>query len=227
MMSDTTLFIDEYFRRWERDLNKVSDLLSDTKYYLEGILVLSCYLGAFASSRYPQLYDGEAYVKFVLEYSGRRPFYEQIDLLFFYQWPKSKLRNKGNYKKLRQHTEIVQCLNRKYGNEDDLKSGTRYISASEFIDSVKAAKIPKFDEQNLQKILPLFSISELLYRYLRCDAVHNAEYPFINEVRNADGTVVYRDNHIITGSVLFKTTREACNSLWDECRTKEKFPDEL
>lgn len=226
-MSDKIFFIDEYFKRLEKDLNKAAELLSDPKYYLEGILVLSCYLGAFAASRYPNLRDGEAYVKFVLEYSGKRSFFEQVDLLFFYQWPRSKLRDNGNYKQLKQHSEIVSSLKRKYGNEDDIKAGNRYVSISEFINNVRAASIPNFDEQNLHDKLSLFSISELLYRYLRCDAVHNSEYPFINEVVNSDGIVSYKDNHIITGSVLLETTRTACKTLWDECKAKGKFAREL
>jgi len=219
--------IDTYFKRWESDIIKVSELMDTSKYYLEGILVLSCYLGAFASSRYPQLRDGEAYVKFVLEYSGKRSFFEQVDLLFFYQWPRSKLQNKGNYKKLKQHSEIVETLVRKYGNEENLKADIRYVSISEFIDSIKPGRIPKYDEQNLREKLPLFSICELLYRYLRCDAVHNAEYPLINEKTNADGTLSYEDNHIITGPVLLETTKTACKSLWEECRSKCKFVSEL
>ena len=43
-MSDKIFFIDEYFKRLEKDLNKAAELLSDPKYYLEGILVLSCFL---------------------------------------------------------------------------------------------------------------------------------------------------------------------------------------
>ena len=226
-MSDKIFLIDEYFKRWEKDLNKASDLLSDSKYYLEGILVLSCYLGAFASSRYPSLHDGEAYVKFVLEYSGKRSFYEQIDLLFFYQWPCSKLRNNGNYKKLKQYSKIVDSLIRKYGNADDLKSGIRYVSINDIVDCVIAASILDFDEQNLREKLPLFSISELLYRYLRCDAVHNAEYPLINETIDSDGIINYEDNHIITGLKLLETTRAACKALWEECRAKGKFVSEL
>ena len=226
-MPDKTFLIDTYFERWDKDISRAADLLSDPKYYLEGILVLSCYLGAFATSRYPRLRDGEAYVKFVCEYSGKRSFFEQIDLLFFYQWPLSKFRDNGNYKRLKQYPEIVESLKRKYGNERDIKSGARYISSIEFIRNVKAACIPGFDEHNLREKLPLFSISELLYRYLRCDAVHNAEYPFINEVINSESEPIYEDNHIITGSVLLETTRAVCKALWDECMAKGKFASEL
>ncbi len=43
-MNDKAFFIDEYFKRWESDLNKAEELLANNRYYLEGILVLSCYL---------------------------------------------------------------------------------------------------------------------------------------------------------------------------------------
>ena len=98
---------------------------------------------------------------------------------------------------------------------------------SDFINTVKAANIPNFDEQNLCDKLPLFSLSELLYCYVRCDAVHNADYPFIDKVSYSDGRVSYRDNHIITGSVLLDTTRSACKVLWDECNVKGKFIGQL
>ncbi len=97
-MSDKLFIINEYFKQWERNLNKANELIENPHYLLEGILVLSCYLGAFAALRFPTLRDGEAYVKILLEYSDNRGFFERIDLLFFYQWALSKLRDKGNYK---------------------------------------------------------------------------------------------------------------------------------
>ncbi len=182
-MSDKTFFIDEYFKQWEKNLEKANELIENQRYRLEGILVLSCYLGAFAALRFQTLRDGEAYVKIVLEYSGSRDFFENIDLLFFYQWPSSKLRENGNYKALKQYSEIVEALKRCYGTEDKIKAETRYVSQAKFIENVMAAAIPGFDEQNLREKLPLFSLAELLYRYVRCDVVHNYDFPLINEGR--------------------------------------------
>src|SRR3990172_5220073 len=116
-MSDKVFFIDAYVKRGDRDVTKAAELLVNQRYYLEGILVLSCYLGAFATMRFPALRDGEAYIKVVLEYSGDRNFFEQIDLLFLYQWPRSKLCDNGNYKGLKNHTEIVEALKKVYGEE--------------------------------------------------------------------------------------------------------------
>lgn len=166
--------------------------------------------------RYGTLRDGEAYVKVVLEYSGERDFFEQIDLLFFYQWPRSKLQNNGNYRGLKQRSEIVEALKSVYGSEDDIKAKKRYISPEEFVGHVKSTAISGFDELNLRQKLPLFSLAELLYRYLRCDAVHNI-----------DGNVTYEHNHAIKGSVLLKTTRAVWETLWKECQAKAKWPHEL
>src|SRR4051794_22351518 len=96
------LYIDEYFKRWHLDVARTKELIDGKRHYLEGILALSCYLGAFAAMRYPVLRDREAYVKVVLEYSGLREFYERVDLLFFFQWPRSKLKDHGHYKELKQ-----------------------------------------------------------------------------------------------------------------------------
>jgi hypothetical protein len=226
-MSSKNFFLNEYFKQWEKNLEKANELLENHRYYLEGILVLSCYLGAFAALRFPTLRDGDAYVKIVLEYSGNREFFEQIDLLFFYQWPRSKLRGKGNYKDLKHHGEIVETLKRFYGDENDIKAGTRYVSPAKFIELVVAAGIPDFDEQNLRKKLPLFSLAELLYRYVRCDAVHNYEFPLINEKWDVEGNVIYEDNHAITGKILFNTARNIIKSLREECRAKKKWPFEI
>ncbi|MFA4903660.1 MAG: hypothetical protein WC600_13065 [Desulfobaccales bacterium] len=226
-MSDKTFFIDEYFKQWEKNVEKANELIENQRYLLEGILVLSCYLGAFAALRFPTLRDGEAYVKIVLEYSDIREFFEKIDLLFFYQWPRSKLRENGNYKALKQHSEIVEALKLCYGTEDKIKAGTRYVSPAKFIENVVAAAIPGFDEQNLRDKLPLFSLAELLYRYVRCDAVHNYDFPLINEGRNGNGNVIYEDNHAINGKVLLETTRSVIKALWEECRDKDKWPFEM
>ncbi len=220
-------FIDEYFKRWERDIAKAVELLKNPRYHLEGILVLSCYLGAFSAMRFPTHRDGEAYVKLVLEYSGKHDFYEQIDLLFFYQWPRSKLRENGNYQALKNYSEIVNALSGVYGSEDDIKAAIRYVAPAKVIDTVLAPGIRGFDEANFRAKLPLFSLAELLYRYLRCDAVHNADFPFINEVSDSKGNIRYKNNHVITGDVLLETVQGVLTTLWEECLDKEKWPHQL
>lgn len=226
-MSSKEFFIDEYFKRWERDVAKAAELLENRRYHLEGILVLSCYLGAFAAMRFPSLRDGEAYVKMALEYSGKREFFEQIDLLFLYQWPRSKLRDNTNYQALKNHGDIVEALTGKYGSEDDIKAGTRYVTPLKVIEPVLAAGIKGLDEGNLREKLSLFSLAELLYRYLRCDAVHNADFPFINESADAKGNISYKNNHVITGAVLLETVKGVLEALWKERRKENKWPHQL
>lgn len=89
-MTGNTDVIRDYFQGWQEDLVRAKSLLSDPKYYLEAILVLSCYIGALGSLRYPGEQDNRAYKTVVREYSGKRDFYEQVDLLFFLQWPRSE-----------------------------------------------------------------------------------------------------------------------------------------
>jgi hypothetical protein len=220
-------FIDEYFKRWDKDVAKAAELLKTPQYHLEAILVLSCYLGAFAAMRFPTLKDGEAYVKVILEYSGKRDFFEQIDLLFFYQWPRSKLRDNGNYKGLKNHSDLVKTLTVVFKSEDDIKAGIRYVVPAKIVEPVLAAGIKGFDEANFREKLPLFSLAELLYRYLRCDAVHSADFPFINEVSDGKGNIRYENNHAITGEVVLETVQGVMKALWKECLDKKKWPHQL
>ncbi|MGH7489069.1 MAG: hypothetical protein ACREMY_26220, partial [bacterium] len=162
--TDKTFLINAYFDKWDRDAKRASELLASGRFLLEGILTLSCYLGALATLRFPSLPDGEAYPKVVLDYSGKRDFFEQIDLLFLYQWPRSKLRDHGHYKELKNHAEIVEALQKKYGGEDNVKEKTRYVCQGDVIGLVLAAKIPAFDDQSFRTRLPLFSLAQILYR---------------------------------------------------------------
>jgi hypothetical protein len=92
-------FITEYFRQWRHDVARAEALLTSNECFLEGLLVLSCYIGAFAKVRFPQeTKDWKSYKKVVWEYSGQKNIYENIDVLFFYQWPGSKCANDKVYK---------------------------------------------------------------------------------------------------------------------------------
>ena len=133
-MSEKTHFIDAYFKKWEADVAKAAELLGNQRFHLEGILVLSCYLGAFSAMRFPSLHDGDAYKKIVLDYSGQREFFEKIDLLFLFQWPRSKLADYRNYQSFKNYRDIVAVLKPIYGSEDDVKAGTRYVAAKPFIE---------------------------------------------------------------------------------------------
>lgn len=206
-------FIEAYFEGRQDDLARAGELLKMPRFHLEAWLVLSCYICALGAMRYPTLLDGKAYVKIVLDYSDKRQFYEQIDLLFLFQWPDPKLRNHGTYKLFTQHADVVAALQRIYGSVNDLMPGTRYAEQSKLLSQVLAAGIPSLDETNVRKSLPLFSLAEQLYRYVRCDAVHSAEFQFVNKIYHLDGSMTYRDNHAITGAVLFDTVSGILRNL--------------
>lgn len=227
-MDDKKLFIELYFKDWKESFSKVKTLLKQNDYYLEAILLLSCYIDAFAALHYSTIQsDGEKYKKVVLEYSGMKEMYELIDLLFFYQWPRSDFKANGEYKKLKHHHKLVRILKTKYGDEAEIKEGTRYISQDEFISHISSNSFADFDQQNLKQYLPLFSLCETLYRYLRCYAVHNVSFPFINKGQMVDGKIIYQCNHKITGDVLLQTSENILNNLESECIKLIKWPNEL
>ena len=221
------MVIRDYFEGWQEDLARAKLLLDDRTYYCEGILVLSCHIGALGSLRYPTEKDNKAYKTVVRDYSGRQDFYDQIDLLFFLQWPRSDLRTHGDYLKLKNHVEISQIIVANYGSEDQIKNGSRYVQLNDFIASVDRKPFQGFDRENLHQHLPLFSLCEMLYRYLRCRAVHSVRFPFVNRVTRSDGSVRYEDHHAITGPVLFETTENILENLSRECIEKSQWPWEL
>lgn len=219
--------IRDYFEGWQENLVRAKSLLSDPNYFLEAILVLSCYIGALGSLRYPNGQDNKSYKTVVREYSGRRDFYEQIDLLFFLQWPRSEFCEHGDYHNLKSHREIARIIAAAYGDEDQIKNGTRYISPHDFMASVDQVPFEGFDRENLVRHLSFFSLCEMLYRYLRCRAVHNVRFPFVDRITHVDRSVRYRENHAITGAVLLKTTENILGNLSEECIEKSLWPWEL
>ncbi len=226
-MKDKNQFIELYFKDLKESLNKCKTLLSQKEYYLEAILLLSCYIGAFSSLRYANIkWDGEKYKKVVLHYSGMKDLYEEIDLLFFYQWPTSDFKNNGEYLKLKDHNDIVKILEKKYGDVTSVKENTRYISPTEFINYV-LSQSSSLDCNNLRTYLPLFSLVEILYRYLRCYAVHNVSFPFVNKGQDDEGKITYEDNHKITGNIILETTENIFSNLEKECLDNSKWPYEL
>jgi hypothetical protein len=220
--------IRDYFEGWQENLARVKSLMDDSKYYFEAWLVLSCCVGAFGSLRYPEgRGDSEKYKTVVREYSGKRDFYEQIDLLFFLQWPRSKFRTDKNYRKLKNHAELSKVIAATYGEEDQIKSSTRYVSPQTFVTSVDRAPFPHYDRQNLLQHIHLFSLCEMLYHYGRCPAVHNVRFPFVTRVTSVSRSVRHEDNHAITGPVLLETSQNILGNLSKECMDKSQWPWEL
>lgn len=227
-MSGKVDYVKEYFASWKEDLQRTNQLLSQQTYYLEGILVLSCHVGALGSLRFPTLQDNEAYKRVVLEYSGKRGFYEQIDLLFFLQWPRSELRTHPSYGSLKNHADIAKIVQDKFGDEEHIKAvPERYIERQAFLDLVSVKPFVGFDKKNLEGHLPLFSLCEQLYRYLRCHAVHNLHFPFVNRVHVMGNAIRYDDNHAITGKILYETVNTILENLEQECVKAGKWPWDL
>jgi hypothetical protein len=230
-MSDATAkagFVEAYFDRWGDDVDRAKTLLLTREYYREAILVLSCHIGALASLRFPALADGVAYKRMVLEYSGMSDFYERIDLLFFLQWPRSELSTHGDFLKLKHHRELATAIEAAFGNEDTVReAAARYVSPPDFLAAVETRALPGFDRSNLQEFLALFSNVELLYRYVRCRAVHSLRFPFVTTVHLSDGGVRYESNHAITGDVLHQTVLCVLRRLRAECLREKKWPWEL
>lgn len=217
----------DYFARWDGDLDRANTLLADQKYYLEAWLVLSCHIGALASLRFPTLHDNEGYKCVVLQYSDMKDFYEQIDLLFFLQWPRSDFSTHGDFLKLKNHTDIAKKIEAVFGDENTIRNQKRYVSQADFIAAVSQSPFPGFDQGNFQQYLTLFSNVELLYRYVRCRAVHTLHFPFVTTVHLADGGIRYEDNHAITGKVLYETASGILKNLRSECVSKNKWPWDL
>lgn len=222
-------FIAAYFEQLETDLSRAQELIGAPYHYLDAILLLSCHIGSYAAMRYPDLKDNESFKNIVLEYSGNKDFYEQIDLLFFCQWPRSEYKDHGTYKELKNHREIVHVLCTTYGDEQNIKENpeTRYISPGTFISDIDKNPFGGYDRDNLMKYLPLFSNVELLYRYVRCQGVHSQQFPFVNIVNVLDNGIRYEDNHAITGKILSETASNILNNLKDECVANDKWPHEL
>jgi hypothetical protein len=216
-------FIRSYFRERRGQLGRVDKLIHQNEYLFEGILVLCCHIASYAALRFPSLReDREAYQQVVLKYSGKRAFYEKIDLLFLYQWPRSVFRDHGGYKGFKNYVEVKTILASKFGDENNIQTRGRYVAKSAILRHVLSNPFPGLDRENLKFSLSLFSLGEQLYRYLRSFAVHNFRFPFLNRVGDK-----YVPNHIITPEVLFDTAKNILTNLEKECLQKSKFPEQL
>lgn len=133
----------------------------------------------------------------------------------------------GDFLKLKKHTDIAKKIEAAFGDENTIRNQKHYVSQVDFMAAVGQRPFPGFDQGNLQQYLPLFSNVELLYRYVRCRAVHALRFHFVTRVHLADGGIRYDDNHAITGSVLYETASRIVNNLRSECVGRNKWPWEL
>lgn len=223
-------FVKEYFSQLRSDISRAEALLESDEYLLEGLLVLACYIGAFARVRYPQEpKDWKSYKTIVWEYGGKKELYGQIDLLFFYQWPKSTMANESPYKCFKNHSDISAIFQEQFGNEEDIKNNAkRYQSREALTALIKELKPSWFDENNFSTKVELFSNNQILYKFLRCEAVHNADFPLLNRTWCAEqGRITYEENHRITPRVVRETVRNIHSDMEKECLAQSKWPWEI
>ena len=228
MTDDKSYFIAEYFGKWELDVQRAENLLTSDQFFLEGLLVLSCYIGALGRLRYPnETKDWKTYKTIVSEYSGQRETYENIDLLFFYQWPTSRLANDKVYGCLKNYPQLVSSFENVFGT--DIKTDPRrYQKREELRRLAKSAGTAWFDEANFEKYIELFSNNQILYEFVRCEAVHNSTFPLFNAVYHPEEQkTTYEDNHQIGRHVILTTVKNIIAQLKRECMEKAKWPHEL
>lgn len=218
-----------YFEELDNAQNRAIELYSNEKYHLEGVTILMCHIAAISSARYPNHRDWKAFKELVKNYSSLYNTYENIDLLFFYQWQDSIYSSDKEYNKLEKYEEILQVFVENYGDEENVKdSDNRYQKRENLLKTLTAAGISDFDEDNFTKFIELFSNNQIFYSYARCEAVHNNDFPLINiGYTFPDMQRVYTHNHQITGDVIVETLTNIIANLEKECLSKEKWPQEL
>ena len=230
MTNDKTALITAYFDQWGQDIGRAETLMNSDDYFPESLLVLSCYIGALARSRYLQkTRDWESYKTIVREYSGLREIFENIDLLFFYQWPNSKLAKDTTYETMKNHSDLAAIFRSAFGDENDIKNNaSRYQKRDKLVDLVKSKGVDWFDEGNFEKCIELFSNNQILYQFLRCEAVHNVSFPLFNRsYLSKEKRQTYKDNHQVDRQVILTTVKNIVANLRDECLANSKWPWEL
>ena len=229
-MSKKINLIKPYFKQWRQDLSKANKLLGTNEYHCEAILILSCYIGALAALRFPRRADRDAYQRTVIRYGGMTSLYEKVDLLFFYQWPRSAYRrsrapNARPYSRIKGYAQLKKSLVNHLGNEEAIYNAPelRYRSTGTI---TKYAPL-RMARSDVRKTLRLFSLSEILYRFVRCHAVHHRSFPLVHKVYIGSGKTRYEDAHLLTGSKISETLKNIIDNLEKECLAKSKLPNEL
>ncbi|MGD0970917.1 MAG: hypothetical protein ABSA04_05870 [Desulfobaccales bacterium] len=154
-----------YFDQWGKDVNRAEVLMRSEEYFFEGLLVMSCYIGALSRLRYPQIKeDRKSYKKFVSKYSGLNDIFENIDLLFFYQWRKNAtVKNDKIYNDLKDYPKLLAIFKGEFGDEDNIKGSTvRYQKRERLVELIKTKNVAWFDEVKFTKNIELFSNNQIL-----------------------------------------------------------------
>ena len=73
-----------------------------------------------------------------------------------------------------------------------------------------------------------FCNADILYKYFRCSAVHQGNFPLINKrTLIEDGAVRYESNSIITIDLIIKTVKNIYSNLRQQCLKEVKWMHEL
>jgi len=226
-------WIETYFNMWIKDIERAEKLLKSREYYQETMLVLCCYVGALGAARFPGRADWDSYQKIVRRYSGLNSIYNKVDLLFFFQWPRSyyrrsKEKHAAPYRKIKNYSAIKRKLTRYYGNENSISSFTknRYVPISTLLKRLDPPPKGSTSEA-ISKTMKLFAAPAILYRYFRCATVHENFLPLVAKVSSVDGSQRFEDSHLITSDILLETVKNIIGNLKNECIEKGKFPWEL
>ena len=211
--------IRSYFDELGKRLDRSAKLLGREEFLFEAILVLCCHIGSYARLRFPKQSDHESYKRIVLVYAGQRQLYEKIDLLFLYQWPRSDLSDDRRYKKFKNYSSVKRILESHFGDENAIQQKQQFVTQDSIIKRVTS--IPGLDMNNLKISLPLFSVAEELYHYMRCPAVHNMRFAFWS--KQGKGTHPLTKNKY----TLLTTARNIHRNLKRECLKQAKLPSQL
>ena len=90
-------FIKSYFEKWDADVKRAELLMKSDDHFLEGLIVIVCYIGALGALRYPGTRDWKSYREIIFNYSDNTDIFENIDVLHFYQFKNSKNANEDVY----------------------------------------------------------------------------------------------------------------------------------
>jgi len=228
MSEDKRLFIEASFERWHKDISKAEKLLNAEEYFLEAIILLSCYVDAFARLRYPnENSDVKAFKRIIRNYSGNADVFNEIDLLFLYCWKNTTISNEAIYRKLENYEKLISVLVAHYGNEEEIAiPSKRYVNRIELCNLLISKNLSWFNESNFQEYVELFSNGQIFYKFVRCEAVHNVYCPLFNEVHSENG-VRFDDNHHVGRDLILSTVKNIHSSLAAECKYKNLWPQEL
>lgn len=229
VVSNKLELITKYFEKWEKDIQRAESLLNSEDFSLEGLIVIVCYIGALGALRYQDTEDWKSYKDIISNYSGHSEIFDNIDLLLFSQFEKSKLADERVYKKLKNYDDILEIIKSRYGNEQNIKEGTiRYLKKEDISELIKAKRTTWYDEENFLQYIQLFSNNQILYKYARCEAVHNADFPLLNPSHSPEtGKTTYKDNHQVDRELILNSLKNIVDNLKSECIKNEAWPGEL